>query len=172
MARTLTARVERFPVRGSFVIARGAKTHVDVVVAAVRDGAHAGRGEATAIYYRGESAQGVAAAVLAQVDAVAAGASRADLLTLMPAGAARNALEMLVRQMMIVQLRILDRMGEIKLTPDYVKSVAAAYAEKVDGSPIIESNSPEVNYEYKVNVLHNLERFFDELEAHVKDNPS
>ena len=93
MARTLTARVERFPVRGSFVIARGAKTHVDVVVAAVRDGAHAGRGEATAIYYRGESAQGVAAAVLAQVDAVAAGASRADLLTLMPAGAARNALD-------------------------------------------------------------------------------
>ena len=49
-----------------------------------------------------------------------------------------TALEMLVRQMMIVQLRILDRMGEIKLTPDYVKGVAAAYAEKVDASPIIE----------------------------------
>ena len=28
-----------------------------------------------------------------------------------------TALEMLVRQMMIVQLRILDKMGEIKLTP-------------------------------------------------------
>jgi hypothetical protein len=83
-----------------------------------------------------------------------------------------TALEMLVRQMMIVQLRILDRMGEIKLTPDYVKTVGAAYAEKVDASPIIESNSPEVNYEFKVNVLHNLERFFDELEAHVKDNPA
>jgi hypothetical protein len=83
-----------------------------------------------------------------------------------------TALEMLVRQMMIVQLRILDRMGEIKLTPDYVKTVAAAYAEKVDASPIIESNSPEVNYEFKVNVLHNLERFFDELETHVRDNPS
>jgi hypothetical protein len=83
-----------------------------------------------------------------------------------------TALEMLVRQMMIVQLRILDRMGEIKLTPDYIKSVGAAYAEKVDASPIIESNSPEVNYEFKVNVLHNLERFFDELEAHVKDNPA
>lgn len=83
-----------------------------------------------------------------------------------------TALEMLVRQMMIVQLRILDRMGEITLTPDYVKTVAAAYAEKVDASPIIESNSPEVNYEFKVNVLHNLERFFDELESHVRDNPS
>ena len=83
-----------------------------------------------------------------------------------------TALEMLVRQMMIVQLRILDKMGEIKLNPAYIKSVAAAYAEKVDGSPIIESNSPEVNYEFKVNVLHNLERFFDELAAHVKDNPA
>jgi hypothetical protein len=62
-------------------------------------------------------------------------------------------------------------MGEIKLDPGYIKSVAAAYAEKVDESPIIESNSPEVNYEFKVNVLHNLERFFDELEAHVRENP-
>ena len=83
-----------------------------------------------------------------------------------------TALEMLVRQMMIVQLRILDKMGEITLNPEYVKTVAAAYAEKVDASPIIESNSPEVNYEFKVNVLHNLERFFDELEAHVRENPA
>jgi hypothetical protein len=82
-----------------------------------------------------------------------------------------TALEMLVRQMMIVQLRILDRMGEIKLTPEYIRTIGGAYAEKVDASPIIESNSPEVNYEFKVNVLHNLERFFDELEAHVRDNP-
>lgn len=82
-----------------------------------------------------------------------------------------TAIEILVRQIMIVQLRILDKMGEIKLTPDYIRTVATAYAEKVDASPIIESNSPEVNYEFKVNVLHNLERFFDELEAHVRENP-
>lgn len=93
MARTLDARVERFAVRGSFIIARGAKTHVDVVVATVGDGTYIGRGEATAIYYRSETAETVVAAVLAQGDAVAAGASRADLLTLMPAGAARNALD-------------------------------------------------------------------------------
>jgi hypothetical protein len=83
-----------------------------------------------------------------------------------------TALEMLVRQIMIVQLRILDKMGEIKLTPDYVQTVAKAYAEKVDESPIIESTSPDVNYEFKLNVLHNLERFFDDLEQHVKDNPA
>jgi L-alanine-DL-glutamate epimerase-like enolase superfamily enzyme len=93
MTITLSARVERFPVRGSFVIARGAKTHVDVAVAEVSDGATTGRGEGTAIYYRGESAESVVAEILAQADAVAAGATRADLLTLMPAGAARNALD-------------------------------------------------------------------------------
>ncbi len=93
MARNLTARIERFPVRGSFVIARGAKTHVDVVVAEVCDGGATGRGEATAIYYRGETAESVAAAITAQADAIAAGATRAELLGLMPAGAARNALD-------------------------------------------------------------------------------
>ena len=93
MTRRLTARIETYAVRGTFVIARGAKTHVDVVVAEIEDGALRGRGEGTAIYYRGESAAGVLAAVEAQADAVAAGASRADLLELMPAGAARNALD-------------------------------------------------------------------------------
>jgi hypothetical protein len=81
------------------------------------------------------------------------------------------ALEMLVRQMMIVQLRMLGKMGEIELTPAYIRQIALAYAEKVDASPIIETNSPDVNYEFKLNVLHNLERFFDEIEAHLKAHP-
>ncbi len=93
MTRILTAAIERFPVRGAFVIARGAKTHVDVVVATIVDAGIAGRGEATAIYYHGETAETVVAAILAQADAIAAGARRADLLTLMPAGAARNAVD-------------------------------------------------------------------------------
>jgi len=83
-----------------------------------------------------------------------------------------TALEMLVRQIMIVQLRILDKMGEINLNGDYVQVIAKAYTEKVDESPIIESTSPEVNYEFKMMVLHNLERFFDDLEHHVRDNPA
>ncbi|WP_419814311.1 N-acetyl-D-Glu racemase DgcA [Glacieibacterium sp.] len=93
MTRSLTARIERYPVRGSFVIARGAKTHVDVVVAEIVDGALRGRGEGTAIYYRGESADTVLAQIERQADAIAAGAARADLLTLMPHGAARNAVD-------------------------------------------------------------------------------
>ena len=93
MARTLAARIETFPVQGSFTIARGAKTHVDVVVAQISEGAHTGRGEGTAIYYKGDSADLALAALAGVADAVAAGATRADLYGLLPAGAARNALD-------------------------------------------------------------------------------
>ncbi len=93
VSRRLTATVERWPVAGVFVIARGAKTHVDVVVAEVAEDDAVGRGEATAIYYHGESAESVAAAVRAMADAVANGINRLDLLAEMPRGAARNALD-------------------------------------------------------------------------------
>lgn len=93
MIRTLAARIERYPTRGSFVIARGSKTAVDVVVAEIAEGPRRGRGEGTAIYYRGDSAEAALAAIEAQAGAIAAGATRADLLGLMPAGAARNAVD-------------------------------------------------------------------------------
>lgn len=80
-------------------------------------------------------------------------------------------LEMLVRQMMVVQLRMLAERGHIELTPVYVQGLADAYAQKVDESTIIESNSADVNYAFKLNVLHQLERFFDEIGAHLKANP-
>lgn len=80
-------------------------------------------------------------------------------------------LEMLVRQMMVVQLRMLAERGHIELTPAYIQNLANAYAEKVDEATIIESNSTDVNYAFKANVLHQLERFFDEISAHLKQNP-
>lgn len=89
----LTAKIERWPVAGAFTIARGAKTHVDVVVAEIADGAHTGRGEGTAIYYHGETAESVLAEILGQADAVAAGLPREELQTCLPRGAARNALD-------------------------------------------------------------------------------
>jgi L-alanine-DL-glutamate epimerase-like enolase superfamily enzyme len=53
---SLTARVERFAVAGAFTIARGAKTHVDVVSCEVEDHGIVGRGEGTPVYYAGETA--------------------------------------------------------------------------------------------------------------------
>ncbi|MBW8744790.1 MAG: dipeptide epimerase [Sphingomonas sp.] len=89
----LHARIERWPVAGAFTISRGAKTHVDVVVAEIIDGDHVGRGEGTAIYYHGESAESVLAQVLAEADAIANGLTRAELQHRLPRGAARNALD-------------------------------------------------------------------------------
>lgn len=86
----LSARVERFPVAGAFTIARGAKTHVDVVLAEASDGGFVGRGEGTPIYYHGETAEACAAAIEALSGAEL---TRAGLLQAMPPGAARNALD-------------------------------------------------------------------------------
>ena len=61
MSARLDVAIERWPVAGSFTIARGAKTHVDVVVVTLTDNGVVGRGEATPIYYHGESAESVAA---------------------------------------------------------------------------------------------------------------
>ncbi len=89
----LAARIERWPVAGAFVIARGAKTEVDVVVATLADGEARGRGEATAIYYHGETAERVRDQILAIAGPIGEGASRAELAALLPRGAARNAVD-------------------------------------------------------------------------------
>ena len=95
MTVTIRAAIERWPVAGAFVISRGAKTHVDVVVCTLGFGGTVGRAEATPIYYGGETAENVAAAI----ERFGAKSGRADELELavgiaaLPAGAARNALD-------------------------------------------------------------------------------
>jgi L-Ala-D/L-Glu epimerase len=89
---TVIATTERWPVAGAFVISRGAKRHVDVVVVSVSDGSFTGRGEGTPIYYHGETAEGCVEAVRARA-ASAHPLTRTSLLHTMPAGAARNALD-------------------------------------------------------------------------------
>lgn len=89
----LTARIETWPVAGSFVIARGATTQVDVVVVQIADGRHTGKGESTPIYYHGESPETVLDQVEAMSGAISRGMNRADLLRQMPRGAARNAID-------------------------------------------------------------------------------
>ena len=89
MNRIISATVERWPVAGAFIISRGAKTSVDVVVCTVGDGQHVGRGEGTPIYYEGETAEACAAAINAYQGPL----EREALLEAMPRGAARNALD-------------------------------------------------------------------------------
>lgn len=96
MSLRISAAVERWPVAGQFIISRGAKTHVDVLVAAASDGAHVGLGEATAIYYHGESAESCLTQIESLIDALEsmkAQEARLAVQALLPPGAARNALD-------------------------------------------------------------------------------
>ena len=93
-AASLTVRLERFPIRGSFRISRGAKTEAAVLVAELRDAdGRVGRGECVPYARYGESTEGVAAAMEAMTEAFARGMGRRALANAMPAGAARNALD-------------------------------------------------------------------------------
>ncbi|MCI0597962.1 MAG: dipeptide epimerase [Beijerinckiaceae bacterium] len=85
--------VERFPILGSFVISRGAKTEATVVMVAAEDGGCRGRGEAVPYARYGESVESVLTQIASVRCAVEAGADRLRLQTLLPAGAARNAID-------------------------------------------------------------------------------
>jgi L-Ala-D/L-Glu epimerase len=80
---------ETWPLAGEFVIARGAKREAAVVVVRVSDGAVAGRGECVPYARYGETVESVCAAVRAHAYLHA----RDALLSQMPPGAARNALD-------------------------------------------------------------------------------
>jgi len=75
------------------VIARGSKTEAHVLVVEIEQAGVVGRGEATPYPRFGETMDGAMATVESVRPAVEAGLSRYDLQTLMPASAARNALD-------------------------------------------------------------------------------
>lgn len=93
MTRSLKIDVERFPIAGTFTISRGAKTEAVVVTATVSAGVVAGRGECVPYARYGESVESVTAAMEGARAAIEAGCDRAALQGLLPAGAARNALD-------------------------------------------------------------------------------
>ena len=89
----LAARIERFPIAGSFAISRGAKTEAVVVVAELDDGSNRGRGECVPYPRYGETPEAALKALLGLGDALAGGLDRPALQAMLPAGAARNALD-------------------------------------------------------------------------------
>jgi L-alanine-DL-glutamate epimerase-like enolase superfamily enzyme len=96
LSRTRTAlevAIETLPLKAPFRISGYTFTEVPIVVATIRDGALAGRGEAAGVYYLDDEPEGMAARIEAVRGEVEAGASRAELISILPAGGARNALD-------------------------------------------------------------------------------
>ncbi len=93
MHNTLKIIQERYPIAGKFTISRGSKTEAAVVVCAIGDGVHTGRGECVPYARYGETIESVSAQIEAARTAIENGANRQDIQKLMPAGAARNAVD-------------------------------------------------------------------------------
>jgi len=90
---TLSVRIERWPIAGTFTISRGAKIEAVTVVAEIDQGGVCGRGECVPYPRYGETPDGAVAALEAMQDAIRQGLDRAALQAAMPACAARNALD-------------------------------------------------------------------------------
>jgi L-alanine-DL-glutamate epimerase-like enolase superfamily enzyme len=84
---------ESWLIEGSFTISRGSRTHANVVVVELQHDQYVGRGECVPYARYGESIESVIAALAALKEKIAAGLTRQEVQSLLPAGAARNALD-------------------------------------------------------------------------------
>ncbi|MHA1600071.1 MAG: N-acetyl-D-Glu racemase DgcA [Alphaproteobacteria bacterium] len=91
----LTVRRESWPIRGSFAISRGSRTTAEVVIVELADeDSHlVGRGESVPYSRYDETVDGVVETLEGFRDQVAHGLDRVGLQHILPAGAARNALD-------------------------------------------------------------------------------
>ena len=89
----LRVDLESWPLAAPFRITGYTFIHFDVLVAAVSDGVHEGRGEAAGVYYLDDRPPGMAAQIESVREAVEGGLGREALRTLLPPGGARNALD-------------------------------------------------------------------------------
>ena len=89
----LAVREERWPIAGAFVISRGSKTEARVVVVELTDGGLTGQGECTPYPRYGETCEGVIGQIESVRAAIEGGADRKAVQSLMPHGAARNAID-------------------------------------------------------------------------------
>ena len=109
----LVARIERWPIAGSFTISRGAKTEAVTVVAELSRGGHTGRGECVPYARYGATPEATVAALTSMLEPLTRGLDRQALQAAMPAGAARNALDcaLLDLEAKIRGVRVWDLLG-------------------------------------------------------------
>lgn len=93
MQRTMTLAIERFPIAGTFTIARGSRTEAVVVTVSLSEQGAVGRGECTPYARYDETPEGVVEAIERLREAIEAGLDREALQDTMSSGAARNALD-------------------------------------------------------------------------------
>ncbi|MDI6026006.1 dipeptide epimerase [Corticibacterium sp. UT-5YL-CI-8] len=93
MLRCISVEAERFPIAGTFTISRGSKTEAEVLTCTITQDGFSGRGECVPYRRYGETLDSVRQNLDAAGESIRQGATRQELLRLMPAGAARNAVD-------------------------------------------------------------------------------
>jgi L-alanine-DL-glutamate epimerase-like enolase superfamily enzyme len=119
MLRSLTAHRDTFPLSQPFRISRGVKTVAEVVTVEISAHGKMGRGEGVPYARYGESIESALVEIEAARSAVEQGASRDVLLSLMRAGAARNAVDCALWDLesQIEGRSVVDRLGVPALSP-------------------------------------------------------
>ncbi|HEY5412022.1 MAG TPA: N-acetyl-D-Glu racemase DgcA [Caulobacteraceae bacterium] len=119
MPRGLAATEERWPLTEAFVISRGAKAEARLVVVELTEAGDRGRGECAPYERYGESPKSVLAQIEAVRPAIEAGCGRSKLQDLLPAGAARNALDCALWDLDSRQAgkRAFELAGRVRLDP-------------------------------------------------------
>ncbi|TBR40388.1 MULTISPECIES: dipeptide epimerase [Dyella] len=90
---SLSAHIEKLPLKQAFHITGYTFTACDALIVTLREGNLTARGEALGVYYRDDTPPNMLAQVDALREIVQQGVTREQLLSLLPAGGARNALD-------------------------------------------------------------------------------
>ncbi len=90
---TLDVRIEKLRLAAPFRISGFVFEEQDVVVVELRDGVHAGRGEASGVYYLDDKIEKMVATIESRRPAIESGLDRLSLQELLPPGGARNAVD-------------------------------------------------------------------------------
>lgn len=93
MTRTVKAVVERRPLKTPLHITGHSFDTYDLLYVEVHERGLVGRGEAWGVYFKGETAASMLRQINAVIPEVSGGVGRLELLDLLPAGGARNALD-------------------------------------------------------------------------------
>jgi L-Ala-D/L-Glu epimerase len=109
----LNVSIEHFPIAGAFTISRGSRTEAIVVRATIQHGNKIGSGECVPYTRYGETVAGVVDLINQQRALIGKRATHEELLSALPAGAARNALDCALWDLdaKIAEKRIWEHLG-------------------------------------------------------------
>lgn len=90
---SLSLRIERWPLAAPFHITGHVIDAARLVNVTIDDGRHAGNGEASGVFYLGETPESIVAQIESVRMSIEAGITRTQLLDVLPNGGARNAID-------------------------------------------------------------------------------